>query len=91
MDSIFSDSPLRTRYALQGETPFLWGSRLRICYTPNNYTPTPTTGTSELDEHLGAHLAGIDAALAGVVATDNLVTISGDNLTTISGDNLVEI
>lgn len=57
-------SPLM-RYALQGRAPFEWIGRGRICYSPSNYTPTPTAGTSEIADQLNAHLAGIDAALTG--------------------------
>jgi len=80
--SLGSDFPVPShmmRYALQGRAPFEWIGRGRVCYSPTNYTPVATTGTSEIIDQLSAHLAGIDAALAGGGTVDPGVFIDQED------------
>jgi len=61
---------------IQGGTDEIDGDQLDIDFTPTNYSPDTTPGEVSDVDHLSAHLAGIDNALAGV---DNTITLTNDN------------
>lgn len=47
------------------------GDQIDIDFTPSNYTPSTSPAEVTNVDHLSAHLAGIDAALASVGVTDH--------------------
>ena len=60
---------------ITGGTAEVDADQLDIDYTPTNYTPTTTPTEVTSVDHLSAHLAGINAALASITGT-----IDGDTI-----------
>lgn len=58
------------------------GDQLDIDFTPSNYTPSTAPAEASDVDHLSAHLAGIDNALANTGGFNDLATASNTNTQT---------
>lgn len=65
---------------ISGGSDQIDGDRLDIDYSPTNYTPSTLPPQVTSIEELTAHLAGIDAAIAGT-STDELIKITASDTT----------
>lgn len=70
-----------TAYGLTENDSNVDGDQVDIDFTPSNYTPSTSPPEVTDTDHLSAHLAGIDTALAGVGSDDKRVKVSLDDTT----------